>query len=241
MSLNIQKNRYNNFIKNFTTEDYNINSFIAEFESKGFIRNTNDFLLKSYIIFFLRFISFIPDTIFQGNLIQNSANCKFTISKINSKYSFIKIVDSISNSDLLIYDTVTGYILNKIIAEDIEFNRFKNCLVSYKYSFLSYYTNIQQGSIINSSWNYNNLIQYQNEIISPYHFNNINNIPDNFKECYVYISDVVKGNAKSYGSIIMKYINNSTANNLKSVYIIINLNYVGKTFKTSLSKKDFLC
>ena len=68
-------------------------------------------------------------------------------------------------------------------------------------------------------------------------FNNINNIPDNFKECYVYISDVVKGNAKSYGSIIMKYINNSTANNLKSVYIIINLMSIIYEFLESISLK----
>lgn len=221
MSLNTEITRYNDFIRDYTTQGYNLNQFIAEFGLKGFLKDSNDFLLKSYMIFFLRFIYFVPDTIFQGKLIQNSANCKFTISQINNQDSFVKIVDNISTNDLLLYDTVTGYILNKILAENQEFNRFKKCLVKYKYSFLSYYNTIQQDSIINSFWNYNNLIQYDYQLMSPYHFNNINNIPNYYKECYVYISDVVKGNAKSYGSIIREYINNPSMNNLQSAFVVI--------------------
>ena len=55
MSANRQITRYNNFIRDFTIVDYNLNTFIAEFETKGFLINPNDFLLKSYMIFFLRF------------------------------------------------------------------------------------------------------------------------------------------------------------------------------------------
>ncbi len=237
MSANRQITRYNNFIRDFTTQNYNLNTFITEFDSRGFIRIPNDFLLKSYMIFFLRFINFTPDTIFQGKLIQNSANCKFTISKINNEHSFIKIVDSVSTSDLLIYDTVTGYILNKILTENQEFNRFKKCLVEYKYSFLSYYNIIQHGSTINSFWNYNNLIQYDYQLMSPYHFNNINNIPNYYKECYVYISDVVNGNAKSYGSIIREYINQNTAYNLQYAFVVIGIMSIIYEFLELISVK----
>ena len=101
------------------------------------------------------------DSFSNGILKSNSVNCEFTIATINNNPSFIKIVKKNIDSDLILYDIITGIIFNKI---NREFNQrtskslFDTCLVQYKQSLLSYY----KVHHTNNYWNYNDLISYQN-------------------------------------------------------------------------------
>lgn len=200
MSATNINTQYNNLLSRFDFSTGTLNEFIRTYKDNRLINYTNDFFLKSFKIFFLRFSNYTPDINFANGLLKaNSVNCKFTIANIDSEPSFIKVVDSYSSSDLILYDSVSGYIFNKIISSEL--STYKSCVVEYKHSFLSYY--------YNNIWNYSDLILYDdahNSVEYRYNYNNIKNNESIYNASYIYISNVVKGNAVSYGDIIERYI-----------------------------------
>ncbi len=207
---------YNDLLSKFDFSNKTLKEFIDTYKTKQLPNNNDDFFLKSFKIFFLKFSSYIPDINFANGLLKaNSVNCQFTIANIDSEPSFIKVVDSAYNSDLILYDSVSGYIFNKIIRSDL-LSTYNSCVVEYKNSFLSYY--------YDNIWNYSNLILYDddhNAFENRYNYDNILRYETRYKNCYIYISNVVKGNAVGYGNIIKRYINNLNREKLINILTII--------------------
>lgn len=215
MPLTSSNLSYNDFLSDFDFSTGTLEEFIRAYKRNNLPNNTKDFFLKSFMIFFLKFDSYIPDLNFRNGLLHHtSGNCKFTIANIKREPSFIKVVDSHSSNDLLLYDIVSGYILNKIISSEL--SRFKSCVTEYKYSFSSYY--------YSNTWNYNDLILYDdahNQYKHRYNYNNIKYNESKYIPCHIYISNVVKGNAISYGQLFLYYIENLDMQNFRNIITIL--------------------
>lgn len=151
---------------------------------------------KSLYIFYLNLSNY--KSVFSTNELKKSTNCYFTIASADingtKKNIFVKILDVIvfreeKQKDFILFDILNHYILNRILTNDTNVDNTR--ISKYLTSFLSYY----KKDAFKNYWNYNDIINYENNEISPYNFKVITNqitSPYN-NPCYVYLAEAING------------------------------------------------
>jgi hypothetical protein len=197
-----------------------INNHINIFYSRA-----NHFYNLSYFIFTLPW-NYTSDYQYistnNGLLLANSANCKFTIAKLNntsngtSEELFIKIVNIQTNrNDFIIIDIISAILFQTVydLIKNETANRTPNIIDNYqlidfvnvfKYSFSSYSTP--------THWDYNKLL-YEKYLFP---LGTCGNNYDNF--CNIYITNAINGKpVMLYDLVAIKFLQNKTDITIKEL------------------------
>ncbi len=151
---------------------------------------------KSLYIFNLNLSNY--KSVFSTHELKKSTNCYFTIASADingtKKNIFVKIVDVVvfsdkKQNDFILFDILNHHILNVILANDTNVDSSR--VSKYLTTFLSYY----KKDALKNYWNFNEIIDYENDETSPYNFKVIANeitTPYN-NPCYVYLAEAING------------------------------------------------
>lgn len=153
---------------------FNKDNRIISYNSK----DSDDYFHKTFLSLLLPFGRYTP--LDNGKLIGHSANCKFTIADVNNSINnqderiFIKVVEDVTNrfvdKDHLIYDVIACIIFNKIFSKNTDLKRkYEKNISEYRGCFCSY--NLTR--LYDKYWNYNEIIDYNNNDKSPYYYKTI--------------------------------------------------------------------
>jgi hypothetical protein len=231
-SLNniLKKSEYNNLINENDNLD-NINNF--QNDIKNILLNTrfvnNTYFHKSYMLLLLKNYINNYDNNNNKQLSNVSGNCNILITNIKNNNNedekifikFVSVLSQIGNTiqtDLLLFDIITGIIFNYLFENDIHGILIKNHISIYKFNFLSYTTS-------DNIWNYNEIIDTTINN-SPYNYNNIlNNISNYISEQYLYISEVIDEGLSIENAFRNYYINVNNDINKTIIKNILNNSY----------------
>ena len=209
----IIKNYGNDIIKYDFTKTNELYDFIlhnfARFAKPCTIM-TNDFFIASCFIYIYPWkLNNSYTAIQNGLLYENSANCKFTISNINGKNTFIKVVNtSNAGTDYIIID-----IINCIILE-ILYEKTKQDQRTDYYNTPDIFTNYTLTDFVNkfdtsfasystpTHWDYNALMD-EKYIYS--NFCQAIAAPTYTKKCHIYMTNAINGKAETLRSLFEAY------------------------------------
>jgi hypothetical protein len=166
-----------------------------------------------------------------GLLYENSANCKFTISNINGRNTFVKVVNARNvGADYIILD-IMNCILLEILYEKIKLDATRTQYYNTPDIFTNYsltdFVNRFDASFASYSspthWNYNKLMD-EKYIYS--NFCQITQNPDYTRKCHIYMTNAINGKPETLRSLFEAYQQDQTViititkyfNSLKHVY-----------------------
>ena len=182
-----EKEKYDNFITNFDFNNKNLKNFVSEYKTNNFLSYHDDFFIKSFMIFFLKIRSYLPNPIFSNGILKsNSVNCEFTIATINNNVDICKILLE-ANANIEYQDIYGNNVLNYAIL-----NKSKELINLYydkvDINLCNISGNISINLFFDNDYNLDKLDEYQFK----YFLNKANNLSINQSNISIVIFDVNK-------------------------------------------------